>query len=89
MDEKQQIQHKPRMQIVIEHLDLAYEHANQAIQILATMSFELQKGADFFAAHRDAMLKTLEEAGGDIDFAIEAKIKEFIPKKYKQPEAAE
>jgi hypothetical protein len=77
------------MQIAIEHLDQACAHVNEALIVLSSVCFDLQKGADFIARYRDSMIKTLQETGGDVDAVFEAQIKEFIPKKYQQPEAAE
>jgi len=34
------------------------------------------------------MIKSLDEVGGDVQGSIETQIKEFVPKKYKEPDAA-
>jgi hypothetical protein len=74
---------KPKVQIAIEHLDHAFEHMNQAMSVLSSVVFDLQKAADFVARYRDSMIKSLEETGGDVGPAIESQIREFIPKAYR------
>ena len=76
---------RPKMQIVIEHLDQAQEHMNQAMTVLSSVIFDLQRGADYIGRFRDSMIKTLEETGGDVTATVENQIREFIPKTYRPP----
>ena len=80
---------RPKMQIAIEHLDHAHQHMNQAMTVLSSVVFDLQKGADFIGRYRDSMIKTLEQTGGDVTASVENQIREFIPKSYRPPQQAE
>jgi hypothetical protein len=78
---------KPRMAIAIEHLDHAHGHINRAMQVLSSIILDLQRGADFIGGYRDSLIKTVDDAGGDVEAAIESQIREFIPKSYRTPAA--
>ena len=71
---------KPKVQVVIEHLDHAAAHLNEAGRKLAAVVMDIEKGADWIAQYRDSMIKALEETGGDVAPAIESQIRDFIPK---------
>jgi len=80
---------RPKTQIVIDHLDQAFEHMNQAMQVLSSVIFDLQKCADFISAYRTSLFKTFEANGGDTTESVEQAIKEFIPRNYRPPTAVE
>lgn len=71
---------KPKMQVAIEHLDNAFTELNQAMTVLSSVVFDIQKGADFVARYRDSLIKTIEETGGDVTKSIEGQIRDYIPK---------
>ena len=75
---------KPKMMIAIEHLDRANDHMNKSMAILSSVIFDLQKGADFIAQYRDSLVKTVEQAGGDVTASIEAQIRQFIPPSHRE-----
>lgn len=70
---------KPKMQVAIEHLDSAFSHLNEAMTVLSSVVFDIQKGADFIARYRDSLIKTVEETGGDVTKSIESQIRSYIP----------
>ena len=72
---------KPKMTIAIEHLDAAQSHMNKAMEVLSSVIFDLQKGADFIARYRDSLIKTVEDTGGNVAQAIESQIRDYIPKR--------
>ena len=80
---------RPKMVVVIEHLDAAQAHTQQATRVLSSMILDLEKAGDFLGRYRDSLIKTIEETGGDVQASIESQIKEFIPKNYRPPEAAQ
>ena len=79
---------KPRMQVAIEHLDQAHGHMSQVSRVLSSMILDLEKATDFISRFRDSMIKSLDEVGGDVQGSIETQIKDYLPPKYKEPNAA-
>ena len=77
---------RPKMVIVIEHLDTAQAHMHQATRVLSSMIMDLEKGADFIGRYRDSLIKTIEDTGGDVAAAVEGQIKDYIGTKYRAPE---
>jgi hypothetical protein len=75
---------KPKMMIAIEHLDAANKHMNSAMQVLSSIIFDLQKGADFITRYRDSLIKSVEESGGEV--SIEEQIRDFIPQRLRKEE---
>ena len=78
------IPNRPRMAVVIEHIDQAQAHMQQASRVLSTMILDLEQGADFCGRFRDGLIKSIQDAGGDVDASIEHQIAEFIPRKHRQ-----
>jgi len=79
-DRPAELPSRPKMIIVIEHLDSAQAHMHQATRVLSSMILDLEKGADFIGRYRDSLIKTIEETGGDVEQAVEHQIRDFIPK---------
>ena len=52
------------------------------------MILDLEKATDFISRFRDSMIKSLDEVGGDVQGSIETQIKDYLPPKYKEPNAA-
>src|SRR6516162_6633576 len=77
---------RPKMVVVIEHLDAAQAHMHEATRKLSSIIMDLEKGAEFIGGYRDSLIKTIETVGGDVTASIESQIKEFIPKNYRRPE---
>jgi hypothetical protein len=78
-----EIPSRPKMVVVIEHLDTAQAHMHQATRVLSSMILDLEKGADFIGRYRDSLIKTIEETGGDVAAAVEGQIKDYIGSKYR------
>jgi hypothetical protein len=74
---------KPKMMFAIEHIDSSITHLNSAMEVLSSVVFDLQKGADFLAKYRDSLIKTVDETGGNVSQAIESQIRDYIPKRTK------
>jgi hypothetical protein len=72
---------KPKTMIAIDHLNSAHDHMNKAIQLFSSVILDLEKGATFISTYRDSLIKTVEATGGDVQQAIEAQIKDFLPKR--------
>ena len=77
---------KPKMQLIIEHFDRAYQHLNAAAQMASSMSLEITDAASSVCHYRDELVKIMEASGGDTSFALETEIGKFIPAKYRTPE---
>jgi hypothetical protein len=77
------------MQIAVAHLDQAFDHMNQAMTVLSSVIFDLQKGADFVRGYRDSLFRVVEDNGGDVTESVEHAIREFIPRNYRPPTAEE
>jgi hypothetical protein len=77
---------RPKMIAVIENLDIAFEAMNRAGQILASTVLDIERGSDWISKFRDGLIKTVEETGGDVTQAVEGQIRDFIGKKYQQPQ---
>src|SRR6516225_4120037 len=75
---------RPKMVVVIEHLDAAQAHMHEATRKLSSVIMDLEKGADFIGQYRDSLIKTIETTGGDVTASVESQIKEFIPKNYRR-----
>jgi hypothetical protein len=75
---------KPKTQLAIEHLDNALQEMNKAIRIFNSVIMDLEKGATFISTYRDSLIKSIEGAGGDVQRAIEAQIKDFLPKRLRE-----
>jgi hypothetical protein len=69
---------RPKMIVVIECLDQAYEYANRAGQHLAAMTLDVEQLADRLGHFRDSLIKSLEQSGGDVGAAVESQIREFV-----------
>jgi hypothetical protein len=77
---------RPKMVIVIGHLDNAQANMNEAVQVLFSMIKDLEKGSDWIGSFRDSFIRTLEQVGGDVGAAVEGQIREYIGNKYRAPE---
>ena len=77
-------QPKPKTLAAIEHLDTAHQEMNKAIRIFNSVIMDLEKGAAFIATYRDSLVKSVEAGGGDVQRAIEAQIKDFLPKRLRE-----
>lgn len=77
-------QAKPKTLIAIDHLNSAYDHVQKAISIFNAVTMDLEKGATFLSTYRDSLIKTVEMSGGNVTAAIEAQIKDFLPKRLRE-----
>ena len=76
-----QPQRQPRLQAAIHEVDTAIQALLKVTQIFSTIAFDAQKIADGLQHTRDSWVKTLGEAGGEIEQEpIEEHIRDFIPK---------
>jgi len=80
---------RPKMYAAIEHLDAAHDHMIKAMNVLASVTLDWQKAADFIATYRNSLVETVETAGGDVGASIEHEIRDFIPKNYRPPQPTE
>jgi hypothetical protein len=72
---------KSKWQVVIDHMDAAHKHMGEAMNALSMINFDLQKGADFIARYRESLVKTIQEAGGEIEQgSVEEAIRDYVPK---------
>jgi hypothetical protein len=72
---------KSKWQYVIDHMDAAHKHMGEAMNALSLINFDLQKGADFIARYRESLIKTIHEAGGEIEqSSVEEAIRDYVPK---------
>ena len=84
-----QLPRRPKMYAAIEHLDAAHDHMVKAMNVLASVTLDWQKAADFIQTYRNSLIETVEAAGGDVAQAIEHEIRDFIPQQYRTPQPAE
>jgi hypothetical protein len=82
-----QVPERPKVHMMIEHLDQAQMHMQAAMQVCSSVIMDLEKGAAFIGRYRDSLVKAVAESGGDEAASIEHQIREFIPKSYRPPEA--
>ena len=75
---------KPKTLIAIEHLNAAHRNMEQAVAIFNSVILDLEKGATFIQTYRDSLVKSVEAGGGDVQRAIEAQIKDFLPKRLRE-----
>ena len=75
-----QLPRRPKMFAAIEHLDAAHDHMVKAMNVLASVTLDWQKAADFIATYRNSLVETVEAAGGDVGASIEHEIRDFLPK---------
>jgi len=80
---------RPKMYAAIEHLDLAHDHMVKAMDVLASVTLDWQKAANFIQTYRNSLIETVEAAGGDVAQSIEHQIREFIPPNYRPQQPAE
>jgi hypothetical protein len=71
---------KPKLQIVIEDIDLAVGYINHAVSKLSAIGFDLQKGSDWLGNYRDSMIKAIADTGGDVAATIEHQFRDYVGK---------
>jgi hypothetical protein len=79
-----------RWQGVIDHLNASHAHLGQAMDILSTITFDLQRGADFIMKYRDSLINAIEANGGRIEQgSVEQQIADFLPKRMRDEQQQE
>ena len=77
---------RPKLHMMVEHLDQAQMHMNAAMQVCSSVIMDLEKAAGFIGRYRDSLVKAIADTGGDPAAAIEHQIRDFIPKHYRAGE---